>query len=466
MRHGRLIGLLGLATALLTAAPAMAQDGQNVNVRAMVLSETRIAPAAQQLFQVTLANTNKQAIGAGLKVELRDDHDRRVGSPITRKVVLPAKDEERYLFTFHVPELLGDYAVRFEVLTEDFKAPLIPGGPVFFSPFAVGQGPPRPRPASVQQPARATAPNFLPPSGLRFERPDLLWESLTVTPRSLLVGEPLRIKADLRNVGGDIARNAQVRVTYFNTRTPNRSEPVSETTVQILAPGEKLEMEFETVLPDDALLGEYRVTLNADATDTVEETDENNNQVTTDVIRLTRIKLIFPEANYVFEEQGLFLFRWDSLRFNEFKVQVGTDPTFGDPANFFDLPQGEKWSHEKEVVPLEGELPAMAQGLMVKTGSNRLYWRVAARDSKTGRTDFSEILPFTITPEPKPKETAPPATPQGGPAMQPAAPAPAESMQPAGSMQPAAPAMPQQPARPAEPAQPGATPPAGGTPQG
>ncbi len=429
MRHGRLIGLLVLGMALLGAAPAAAQDGQNgagqnINVRALVLSEARIGPAATQLFQVKLANTNTQAVPVGLRVELRDAHDRRVGSPMLRQVTLPARDEERYLFKLRAPEVEGDFVVRFEVLTADFKRPMIPGGPVFLSPFVVGAGRVASRPAAAQE-AHITAPNFLAPSGLKFEKPDLLWERLTVSPKSLLLGETLHIKADLRNVGGDLARNFQVRVMYSNTRTPTRLEPISETTVQVLAPGEKLEMEFETVLPDTALLGEYRVALTVDSTDTVDELDETNNTVTTDPIRLTRIKQIFPEANYAFEEQGLFLFRWDSLRFDEFKVQVSTDAKFSDPANTFDLPQGEKWSKDKEIVPLEGELPAMAQGLLEKTKSERLYWRVEGRESKSGRTAFSEGLPFTIKPSPKPKEVSPPATPAPGAAPQaPANPAP------------------------------------------
>jgi hypothetical protein len=410
-----------LLAALLSAPPGAAvtaaQEGRNVTVRGMVLAETRIAAGAQQLLQVTLANTNKDGLSLGLRAELRDGRDRRVGSPLTRRVTLAGKDEERFLFKFRVPEEQGDYAVRFEVMTADFSVPLIPGAPVYFSPFIVGEGA-RARPVSVQ-PARVAPPSFLPPSGLAFERPDLLWESLTVTPRSLLLGETLRIRANLRNAGGDLARNVQVRVVYFNTRTPNRSEPISETTLQVLAPGEQVELEFETVLPDAALLGEYRVRLTVDGSDSVDELNETNNEILTDAIRLTRIKLIFPEPNFVFEEQGLFLFRWDSLRYDEFKVQVGADEAFANDANFFDLPQGDKWTREKEIVPLEGELPAMAQGLMEKSGSKRLYWRVAARDSKTGRTAFSDIQPFTITPEPKPLETPPPAAPQSGPQAEP-----------------------------------------------
>ncbi|HKI98245.1 MAG TPA: CARDB domain-containing protein [bacterium] len=503
MRHGRLIGRLVLAGMLLaglwlgSAAHAVdsaaAPTDENIILRSMVLGETSIAPGATQLLQVTVANTNRHAVTIGLRADLRDKHDRRVGSPMMRRVNLPAKDEERYLFKFRAPESVGDYAVRFEVFTGDFKHAIIPGAPVFYSPFAVGEGRPAPRPAAAQE-ARATAPNFLPPSGLKFERPDLLWENVTV-PKSVLLGEPLHIKADLRNVGGDLARNIQVSLVYFNTSTPGNTERISDSTVHILAPGERLEMEFDVNFPDDALLGEYQVRLSIDPADTIDELNKANNVVTTAPFRLTRIKLVFPEPNYAFEEQGLFLFRWDSLRYDQFKVQVGTSPNFSNPGDYFDLPQGEKWTQEKEIVPLEGELPSMAQGLLEKTGAHRLYWRVQARNSKTGRTDFSAVQPFTIKPSPKPKETTAPAamesapaepqgqpeqpaqpemTPQSGAPAQPGAtPQSGEMAQPSGAVETGSTAEPSSTAQPAEPAPPGdaaqpaePAPPAGSGPSG
>ena len=436
MRHGRHIGWIALACALLTAPSAKAlqgtpEEGRGVNVRRMVLAETRIVPGAQQLLQVTLANTGPRGVVAGLRVDLRDERDQRVGALQSRRVALPAKDEQRFLFKFRVPEAPGNYSIRFEVRTQDYKLPLIPGGPVYYAPFVAGEGRRTPSADALRQ-TRIKVPNFGAPTGLTFERPDLVWENLTVAPASLLVGETLHIRADLRNAGGDIARKVQVQVGYFNVRTPKRFTPISETTVQVLAPGEKLEMEFEGVLPDDALLGEYKVQLVADVLDAVDEANEDNNQLTTNPIRLSRIKLIFPEPGFVFEEQGLFLFRWDSLRFDEFKVQVGTDSRFSEPGTFFDLPQGDKWTKEKEIVPLEGELPAMALGLADQVGAKRLYWRVLARDSKSGRDTISTAFPFTITPEPRPKETSAPARPlqPATPPAQPDAAAPQQPPQP------------------------------------
>ncbi len=427
MRKGRLMGrlrsrpaglpallaLLALAGLLgLPAAPA-AQGAEALRVARMALRETRVDAGAPQFVQITLANGGRRAVHAGLKVELRDEDDRRVGSAMTRRVTIGARDDARVFFRFRAPPRPGRYAVQFEPRTADFKKPLIAGGPVFFAPFVVGAVAPlrREAPAVPEAPreARIEPPRFQPPSRLRFERPDLVWENVSVTPSSLLVGEPLHVRTDLRNTGGDIARGIAVSVSWFHTRTPTRLNTISDTEVQVLAPGEKIELEFEVVLPEDALLGEYRVKLEADVGDRVEESDEENNAFTTASIRLSRIKLVFPEPGFAFEEAGLFLFRWDSLRFDEFKVQVGTDPAFADEASFFDLPQGEKWTREKEIVPLEGELPAMAKGLMERTGTTSLYWRVVGRDSETGQMGFSAVRPFTITPEEAPEQAAPPA---------------------------------------------------------
>ena len=92
---------------------------------------------------------------------------------------------------------------------------------------------------------------------------------------------------------------------------------------------------------------------------------------------------------------------------------MGIDPAFRETENFFDLPQGDKWTKDKEIVPLEGELPAMAQGLMEKDNSRKLYWRVTARDSKTKKKGVSRVFQFTIKPEKAepPEETPPPAQP-------------------------------------------------------
>jgi len=428
MRKGRLI--IAMVVMLVAGWLPMASHGaESLEVVRMELAEGQIAPGAQQLLQITLGNTSPRAIKAGLRVELRNGQQRRIGAAMTRKLTLGAKDEERVFFRFKAPTITGEYSMKFELFTQDFKRKLLAGHPVYFTPFIVGRPARKPDGKPAQQ-ARIGAPGFLPPAGLSFELPDLLWENLKINPPGLLLGEKLRIRGDLRNVGGDVARDIVVRVDYFNTRTPGRLTSVSKSDIKILAPGEKLELEFEIEMPDNALLGEYKVQLDADVGDRVEESDEENNKVATAPIRLSQIKLVFPEPAYSFDETGLFLFRWDTLRYNEFKVQVGSDPSFSEKGDFFDIPQGEKWTQDKEIVPLEGELPAMAVGLMDKSGSKRLYWRVIGRQHDTGKLGYSSSSPFVIKPEQK--EPEPPEAPQdsGNGAETPQSPSPQRTQGP------------------------------------
>ena len=65
---------------------------------------------------------------------------------------------------------------------------------------------------------------------------------------------------------------------------------------------------------------------------------------------MSDIKLLLPSENFVFEENGLFLFQWDSLIFGEFKVQIGVDEKFEDEGAFYDLPQGDRWIADKDII--------------------------------------------------------------------------------------------------------------------
>ncbi len=411
---GLRVALLGVALLVgLSLAPSAARAADPLEVVKLVIADRQIGAAAQQIVQVSLRATGKP-VRAGVRVELRDQHDRPVGKPMDRVVQVAASAEQREFFRFEVPNRFGRFTVRVEVFTPDFKSRLLSGNPVFYAPFTVGSPPdpslaanpqpePTPEPGSPEtpgkpgKPGKPGPPSFPTPKGLFFEKPDLVWENLDIQPPALLVGEPLKIKADLRNVGGDIARNIDVKVDYFNPRTPARLLPISKSTVQVLAPGDKVEMEFETSFPEDAQLGEYKVQLVIDPNNQIVEASKENNTLVSEVpVKLSLIKQVFPEPGYYFEQAGLFLFRWDSRRFDEFKVQVGTDPAFTTPDSFFDLPQGDKWTKDREIVPLEGELPDMAVGLMQKARADQLYWRVVGRSSQLGIQSVSQPSPFNI----------------------------------------------------------------------
>ncbi|MEC8236722.1 MAG: CARDB domain-containing protein, partial [SAR324 cluster bacterium] len=235
------------------------------------------------------------------------------------------------------------------------------------------------------------------PISLQFDPPDLRWESAQVIPKHALRGERLRIRLNLMNVGGDIVQGTRARIEYFNTRQPRRKTIIGTPTAYVMAPGEVVTFDLEYVLPEDQLLGEYQVVAMVDPDDEVEENKEDNNEIKSNIIQLSDIKLLLPTDGFVFEENGLFLFQWDSLVFSEFKIQIGVDDQFEDGGAFFDLPQGDRWIADKEIVPLSGELPGMAMGLMKSLEKNKLYWRVIGRKA-SGQQTISEIRTFSINP--------------------------------------------------------------------
>ena len=222
------------------------------------------------------------------------------------------------------------------------------------------------------------------PISLQFDPPDLRWESAQVIPKHALRGERLRIRLNLMNVGGDIVQGTRARIEYFNTRQPRRKTIIGTPTAYVMAPGEVVTFDLEYVLPEDQLLGEYQVVAMVDPDDEVEENKEDNNEIKSNIIQLSDIKLLLPTDGFVFEENGLFLFQWDSLVFSEFKIQIGVDDQFEDGGAFFDLPQGDRWIADKEIVPLSGELPGMAMGFDEIVGKKQTL--LAGNRQKSQRT--------------------------------------------------------------------------------
>jgi len=234
-------------------------------------------------------------------------------------------------------------------------------------------------------------------SPLKFDPPDLRWESVQILPKHALRGEKLRLRLNLMNAGGDIVKDIASKIQYYNVKQPMRKSVIAMPNTRVMAPGEIITFDLEYVLPDDQLLGNYQIIATVDPENELEELKENNNITKSNVIKLSDIKLLLPTDKFSFEENGLFLFQWDSLAFSEFKIQVGVDEKFEDSGSYFDLPQGNRWIADKELVPLAGELPGMAMGLMRAKEKNQLYWRVIGRQA-SGRQAISGINRFSITP--------------------------------------------------------------------
>ena len=234
-------------------------------------------------------------------------------------------------------------------------------------------------------------------SPLKFDPPDLRWETVQVLPKHALRGEKLRLRLNLINSGGDIVQDVSTKVQYYNVKQPMRKSVIALPKARIMAPGEIVTFDLEYTLPEDQLMGKYQIIATVDPKNDIEELKEKNNEAKSNVIKLSDIKLLLPSDKFTFEENGLFLFQWDGLAFSEFKIQLGVDEKFEDSGSYFNLPQGNRWIADKEMVPLAGELPGMAMGLMRAKEKNQLFWRVIGRQA-SGRQAISGIRKFTIIP--------------------------------------------------------------------
>jgi hypothetical protein len=348
-----------------------------------------------QLVQTAIANRDSTPKQVGVEIKIKVNA-KELKTKRHRKVyTILAGDTARVLHEIAL-ENTGRYQISVRVWDANFKRILVnttPGDERYFfiaSPQDLEVAKTQLASGVVVSGKRIISP-------LKFDPPDLRWESVQILPKHALRGEKLRLRLNLMNAGGDIVKDIAAKIQYYNVKQPMRKSVIAMPNTRVMAPGEIITFDLEYILPDDQLLGNYQIIATVDPENELEELKENNNITKSNVIKLSDIKLLLPTDKFSFEENGLFLFQWDSLAFSEFKIQVGVDEKFEDPGSYFDLPQGNRWIADKELIPLAGELPGMAMGLMRAKKKNQLYWRVIGRQA-SGRQAISGINRFSITP--------------------------------------------------------------------
>ena len=348
-----------------------------------------------QLVQTAIANRDSTPKQVGVEIKIKVNA-KELKTKRHRKVyTILAGDTARVLHEIAL-ENTGRYQISVRVWDANFKRILVnttPGDERYFfiaSPQDLEIAKTQLASGVVVSGKRIISP-------LKFDPPDLRWESVQILPKHALRGEKLRLRLNLMNAGGDIVKDIAAKIQYYNVKQPMRKSVIAMPNTRVMAPGEIITFDLEYILPDDQLLGNYQIIATVDPENELEELKENNNITKSNVIKLSDIKLLLPTDKFSFEENGLFLFQWDSLAFSEFKIQVGVDEKFEDPGSYFDLPQGNRWIADKELIPLAGELPGMAMGLMRAKKKNQLYWRVIGRQA-SGRQAISGINRFSITP--------------------------------------------------------------------
>ena len=348
-----------------------------------------------QLVQTAIANQGSTPKHVGVEIKIKVNAEELKTKRLRKVYTIQAGDTARVLHEIAM-ENTGLYQISVRVWDTNFKRILVnttTGDERYFfiaSPQDLEIAKTQLASGIVVSGKRIISP-------LKFDPPDLRWESVQILPKHALRGEKLRLRLNLMNAGGDIVKDIASKIQYYNVKQPMRKSVIAMPNTRVMAPGEIITFDLEYVLPDDQLLGNYQIIATVDPENELEELKENNNITKSNVIKLSDIKLLLPTDKFSFEENGLFLFQWDSLAFSEFKIQVGVDEKFEDSGSYFDLPQGNRWIADKELVPLAGELPGMAMGLMRAKEKNQLYWRVIGRQA-SGRQAISGINRFSITP--------------------------------------------------------------------
>ncbi len=345
-----------------------------------------------QLIQITLQNNLSKVVPAVVQVMVHREGD--LLTTLKKEQQLLPRSQVRSLFQYQIPQEGGEYQISAKLL--DLETP---ENVIALSKFATNQRFYLLKQSELDR-VKATeelriAEGQRIPQQLKFDPPDLKWEQIHVFPKHVLRGEKLRLRVDLTNVGGDLARNVKSRVSFYNVRLPRRKTIIAEPAVDLLAPGETATFELEYTFPGDQILGEYKIEAVSDVRNLIPEIDEENNALSSELMQLSDIKLLLPPDKFSFEEEGLFLFQWDSITFREFKLQIGINKKFDDPNNYFELPQGGRWVSDKELSPLKGELPEMGIGLTKRFRTRTLYWRIVGRQS-SGQQTHSTPREFTI----------------------------------------------------------------------
>jgi hypothetical protein len=348
-----------------------------------------------QLVQTAIANQGSAQKQVGVEIKIKVNAQELKTKRHRKIYTIQAGDTARVLHEISL-ENTGRYQISVRIWDANFKRILVnttPGDERYFfiaSPQDVETAKTQIASGVVVSGKRIISP-------LKFDPPDLRWESVQILPKHALRGEKLRLRLNLMNAGGDIVKDIAAKIQYYNVKQPMRKSVIAIPSTRVMAPGEVITFDLEYILPEDQLLGNYQIIATVDPENDIEELKENNNITKSNVIKLSDIKLLLPTDKFTFEENGLFLFQWDSLAFSEFKIQVGVDEKFEDSGSYFDLPQGNRWIADKELVPLAGELPGMAMGLMRVKEKNQLYWRVIGRQA-SGQQAISGIHRFSITP--------------------------------------------------------------------
>ncbi|MBU2514065.1 hypothetical protein KJ966_22240 [bacterium] len=379
-----------------------------ISIEKITVGEDRIDTGRTQLIEILVKNSSSASLNVAAKLSIvLPNHN--VVSFGDKGLSLGSKSETRILFLYPIDKNRGgDYTVGAKIYSDKGKVlaqNLEKEQKYFFAvdPTRRNQKPARPEKTNGKEDGTQDSQQSKTPAQplVEFDPPDLVIKEISVlNNNSILRGESAHIRLVISNEGGDIATNVNYSIYWYFAPRINRKKNSLNDVLKIIAPGEQKVIEVPITIPEIELKGEYFVYAIVDEANTIQETDENNNSITTkESIIFSDIALVFPDNLHSFAEDGLFKFQWRSKKFNQFKVQISSNELFSDLEEVFELPKGtgsEGWTPADIIKPLSGEMPAMALALMESNGIDFLFWRVIAKDSEGNTTD-SSVRKFYIS---------------------------------------------------------------------
>ena len=124
MRAGRLAHALPLLVGLLLGGgwpPFVCEAAHPLVITMMVLGEPELEQGDEQIVQVTVRNTTSKPAAIGLRVLIRDENGRTVGSRAQKSITLAPYDEQRAYFSDKPPRRTGAHEAYVERFSADFK---------------------------------------------------------------------------------------------------------------------------------------------------------------------------------------------------------------------------------------------------------------------------------------------------------------------------------------------------------
>jgi len=406
---------LTLCCILPLCSSALAQDMEvkpvaGLTLKRLLIGEEVIDTGKHQLAEVTIFNQGAQAYRLRVRLVITLPN-RNIITYGDKKIIAKPFSEVRALIPYPIEKHNGgDYTMAARVFNQQEDVVLATDKlqeQIFYGlDRSQRDAPPVKRRKKkltiAEKKALATQKKakLLKETAVVFDPPDLTFSQVRLTQSSVIRGETTHIQLFINNDGGNIASGVNYSLYWYFTQRPKRKVNFFRDQIRLIAPGERKIVEVPLTIPVDEQPGRYLVVAKLDEENIIKEMDDDNNdKISSGQLIFGDVGLVFPADTYSFAEDGLFQFEWRSQKYNQFKLQISSDPAFPDEDSFY-LPKGDMWTPSFKINPMRGEMPAMGIGLMETKEVDHLYWRVVAKNSQ-GKVTKSQSRIFYITLKPK-----------------------------------------------------------------